>query len=462
MKPNTDLIPQLVSRGWTPIARIRPRTAREIGDSPWSIGLETIDRAYVDFAPLSPYVGELGATQARIQAGWARCEPKPGGGYDWAWLDEIVDGCLSCGVRPWLQTAYGNPAYPGGGGIGLAEGLPTSEEALLAWDRWIGAMTDRYHGKVDTWEIWNEPDIAKIPPEDYAAFYLRTARVIRNADPKARLVALALALHDERNYAGKFLQFISERGGLPLIDEISFHFYPHNPDDTFATVRSLQRLCARYDSRITLRQGETGSPSECSRFLALGRFDWTERKQAAWNIRRLLAHHARAIPMNLFQIADMHYEKKHGSLHAGRNPKGQLCIAPDKTVAYKKPAWFAAQHVFSVFDNTFAPAPATALDMRRCETTAAWVWTRHGTAKSSFVAWWQADAPPSMTTPDLQVGGLEPLPLRDPVLVDFMSGVVFAPAPGIAAGDVTAWDSLPLAETPLALAEKDELPLNEF
>lgn len=52
-----------------------------------------------------------------------------------------------------------------------------------------------------------------------------------------------------------------------------------------------------------------------------------------------------------------------------------------------------------------------------------------------------------------------PHPLHDPVLIDFMSGHVFAPPPGIATGDETAWLSLPWAETPLALAEKNELLL---
>ncbi len=468
MKPNTDLVGPLLARGWQPIARLRPRTALEIGASPWSIGLETIDRDYVAFAPLVPHLGELGATQARVQAGWARCEPVKGAPFQWEWLDEIVDGCLAQGVRPWLQTSYGNPAYPGGGGIGLSQGAPTSEEALAGWDRWVREMAGRYFGRVDTWEIWNEPDLHHdlhpegVPCETYTAFFIRTASILREVQPGSRIVGPALAFHNEQDYAGKFLAGLAAAGKSGLLDELCFHFYPHNPDETFDLAADLARLCARHAPHVTLRQGETGAPSECIRFMAMGDQVWNERKQAAWNLRRLLGHHARGIPMNLFQLADMHYVKRDGAAHAGRNPKGQLCLFPDKTVAYRKPSYFAAQHVFTVFDDTFSGTPAAPAPGRFYFRTSAFAWTRRGGGRPSLVAWWRADGPPSLVTPDLESVGMEPHPFHDPVLIDFMSGAVFTPPPGIKAGDTFAWNTLPWAESPLALAEKAELPLREL
>lgn len=459
MNPNIDLVPTLAGLGWEPSARLRPRHAREIGISPWSIGLETIDRGYVDFGPLKPHLGELGATQARVQAGWARCQPVKGADFQWDWLDEIVDGCREQGVQPWLQTSYGNPAYAGGGGIGLGEGLPISDEALAGWDRWVAAMVARYQGKVDTWEIWNEPTLRCMTPEEYALFFVRTAKSIRAVQAEARIVALGLAEHDEHNFTGKLLAHLADTGQTALLNEISYHFYPHNPDEQFDCVAALARLCAKYAPHVTLRQGETGAPSECIRFMAMGEFDWSERKQAAWNLRRLLAHRARGIPMNLFQLADMHYVKNGGAKHAGRNPKGQLLIGPDKSVVYRKPAYFAAQHVFSVFDNTFSPGVARVVEGRFYRTTSAYAWHRKGAKNESLLAWWRADTPPSLTTPNLERIGMEPQPIPDPVLIDFMSGVVFTPPQPILEGDPFAWDTLPWAETPLALATRSELPL---
>ncbi len=464
MQPIGDLVPLLSSLGYKPAARLRPRTAREIGTSPWSIGCETIDRGYVDFDQTGVHLGELGATQARLQAGWARCEPIKGQDYQWQWLDRVIDGCISQGVKPWLQTSYGNPAYSGGGGIGLSEGIPTSPEALAAWDRWVSTMVDRYIDRVTTWEIWNESSNQHngkpaVEPEAFADFHARTARIIRAKQPNARIVGLVIG-HNDGPYPRRFFRRLAEIGAGNLIDDVCFHFYPHNPDHAFGGAEDLARLARRYAPGAVLRQGETGAPSDCNRFMAMGNFDWSERKQAAWDVRRLLAHHARGIAMNLFQLADMYYAKRDGALFAGYNSKGLLRIRPDLTVAYRKPAYFAAQHLFSVFDNRFPLRELPQLDTRSGGLTAAHCWTIDDSP--ALIGWWDAANPPALTTPALGNVGLKPLKFRQPVLVDFLSGVVFDVPAEIAAADDLAWSILPCADVPLALAERSILPLREL
>ena len=313
----------LEALGLRPAGRLRPRHASEISGSPWSIGCETIDRGFVDFAQVGPHLGELGAKEVRLQAGWARCDPKADGRFEWAWLDTIVDGCVAQGVRPWLQTSYGNPAYPGGGGIGLAEGLPASEKALAAWDRWVAALADRYQDRVDTWEVWNEPDNrGLIPPEDYAAFFIRTARIIRQRQPGARMVGLSVCNPGRAgDYTEQFLVVLRQEDALDLIDDVCFHFYAHHPETHIDAGEALLTVSRPYAPHVRLRQGETGSPSKTRPFLALGQYEWSPRKQAAWNTRRMLAHHARGIPASLFQLADMYYSKEKG-IHEGYNPLG--------------------------------------------------------------------------------------------------------------------------------------------
>lgn len=443
---NTDLVAPLTQRGFTPVGRLRTRTAREIGSSPWSIGCETIDRGYVDFAPIRPHLAELGATAARVQAGWARCEPVPGQPYNWAWLDEVVDGCLAEGVRPWLQTSYGNPGYEGGGGIGLAQGIPTSPQALAAWDRWVAALAHRYADRIRDWEVWNEPDNQKsVCPEDYGHFFIRTARILRSVRADARMLALAIA-GGSLDYIETFLRILAEHDALGLLDQVTFHFYPHNPDGDFDRVAAIESLVQRYAPHVTLRQGETGAPSETRQFMAMGKFEWSERKQAAWNLRRLLAHHARGYPMSLFQMADMHYEQRDGAKFTGRNAKGQLCINPDKTVAYRKPSYFAASHVFSLLDDRF--------ELRRLasagdDAVAAYAWTALDAAGPGVIAWWRCNEPPSLATPALGEAAVRLPRVADAVLLDFMSGMVFAPP------SEAATSPLPCIDTPLAWVSRD-------
>lgn len=448
-QPDASLVPMLEARGYRPIARIRPRTAKEIGTSPWSIGAETLDRDYVDFAQIAPHFAELGATQVRLQGGWAKCDPGTGQ-YNWAWLDTIVDTCLAQGVRPWIETSYGNPKYPGGGGIGLSEGIPTSPEALAAWDRWVRALVERYRDRVDAWEIWNEPDLNKVvTPEAYTAFFIRTATTIRSAQPKARIIGLALC-HEVDGFAATFLRDLAAAGQADLLSEVSFHMYPHNPDDSFDRVARLAELVKQYAPHATLRQGETGAPSETQRFMAMGDFDWSERKQVAWDLRRLLAHHARGYPMSLFQMADMYYSKKAG-IFEGRNPKGMLAIRNDKTVAYRKPVYFAAQHVFSILDGGYPVVALENLAKDRPERTSAYLWQRDG--KPALLAWWRSDVPPGLAAAELTSLQLPVVPFNDPVLLDFASGMVFS-----FSGD---WAKLPLTDSPLAIAERSVLPLTK-
>lgn len=48
----------------------------EIGrDSWWSVGCETLDRDFTNFDNYKQYVGLTGVGYARIQSGWAKCEP---------------------------------------------------------------------------------------------------------------------------------------------------------------------------------------------------------------------------------------------------------------------------------------------------------------------------------------------------------------------------------------------------
>ena len=121
------------------IGTIKPKNASEINTSNWIIGCETLDRDLTDYEQYKTYLAPLGIKRLRMQAGWAKTE-KIKGQYDWAWLDKVINDAASRGLQPWLETSYGNPIYPGGGGINLSAGIPTSEEALRAWDKWVVAL----------------------------------------------------------------------------------------------------------------------------------------------------------------------------------------------------------------------------------------------------------------------------------------------------------------------------------
>jgi len=441
------------------LGQVTPRAAKDVGSSPWSIGAETIDRDFTVYENFKKYLGPLGAKGVRLQAGWAKCE-KVKGVYSWEWLDVIVNDAVAQGTRPWLEFNYGNTIYPGGGGTGLGDGFPSSPEALAAWDRWGRALVERYKDRVNQWEVWNEPDLnndGSAPVAAYVDLYIRTATMVRELQPKGQVWALALA--HKMEYADEFLGLMKTRGKLDLIDAITFHGYPRNPDDT-SYVDKLRAIGAKHGRTIPLRQGETGAPSKYQDNFALAKISFTETTHAKWDLRRLLAHHAKDVPMNLFTLSDMHYTA--GSNQGGAdgklrmNYKGLLVTNPDQTVAYLKPAYYAAQTIFAIFDDTLPRVKDYAFSTTALRGVALSGYRRERDG-AQVVALWFNDAPPadangvSLANVTLPAGKF-----TEPVLVDVRTSTVYAlPKASWTQSDKgTVFRALPIYDSPMLIAEK--------
>lgn len=439
------------------LGKLRTRAAHEIVSSPWSIGGETIDRGFTVYENYKTYLGPLGAKAIRLQAGWAKCEPEAGV-YAWDWLDAIVDDAVAQGVHPWLELGYGNPVYPGGGDIGLGGGLPSSPEALAAWERWSRAIVGRYKDRVLEWEIWNEPDLnsnGRAPVEAYIDLYVRSASIIRELQPHGRIIALSLS--NKLDYADQFLAGLKARGQLDLVDVITIHGYPINPDDT-TNIDLLRAIIASHGREIEVRQGETGAPSRNQKQFALRNRSFNENLQAKWNLRRLLAHRAKDVPCNLFTMSDMHYNHYHREVGDAirMNYKGLLATNPDKTISHPKLAYFAAQHVFTIFDDTLKripdyPAKHTSL---RAVTVSGY---RRESDGAQVVALWFNDAPPAdangVTRADFTFAGGR---FTEPVLVDLLTGLVHALPVDSWKQDETGatFTALPVYDAPVLVAER--------
>ena len=236
------------------LGRVVPRHSREIASSNFSIGAETMDRDYTVYENWKTHLGPLGAKKARIQSGWAKTELVKGT-YDFTWIDAIVNDMIAQGVEPWVTICYGNPIYAGGGGIDLGDGLPTSATALAAWDAYVTALVTRYANVIDEWEVWNEPDNGSSAAQ-YADFYMRTAAVIRAAQPASTILLGAYTYDAINQYNTAVMNRIQTAGNLGLIDKVTYHPYASNPDSTYTTTLAFRDQVKAYDTRIWIRQGE--------------------------------------------------------------------------------------------------------------------------------------------------------------------------------------------------------------
>lgn len=437
------------------IGQLKTRDAKDIQSSTWSIGAETLDRDYTDYQSYKKYLGPLGAKRIRLQGGWAKCE-KVKGIYDFAWLDAIIPDAASRGVYPWVELSYGNPIYEGGGEAKLAGHIPTSPEALAAWDNWVKAMVTRYRKYVPEWEIWNEPDLNKDHTgKELGAFYLRTAKIVRSIQPDAKLIALGMASVTRLEFVKDFMDYLKENNGLQYIDIMTYHGYAPNPNTSYPQIEKMRALVWQYKPSIVFMQGENGAPSTPKEVTigALRDYDWSELTQAKWDLRRMLGDHGRGIATNLFTISDIHYAP--GDHMVGINTKGILKTNPDKTIDRPKMAFKAAQHVFSLFDHQLALD--SSLKIKTTGTDQSYFGYKHRNKSGTVITIWQTEARPSDTyEPKPTALTIEGANFTEPVMADLITGKIYSiPKRNYKKrGNTYTFSELPIPDYPVIITDK--------
>ncbi|RYC70990.1 GH39 family glycosyl hydrolase [Spirosoma sordidisoli] len=455
------LLPQLIlaQPDWKVVGQLKTRDAKSIKSSTWSIGGETLDRDYTDYQSYKSYLGPLGAKRIRLQGGWSKCE-KTKGVYDWKWLDVVIPDAASRRVAPWVELSYGNPIYEGGGEAKLAGHIPTSPEALAAWDNWVRAIVTRYKNQVPEWEIWNEPDLnPSHTGKEIGEFYIRTARLVKAIQPNARLIALGMASVTRLDFVKDFYETLKKENALDLVDVMTYHGYAHNPDTSYPRIEEMRKLVWSYKPGVVFMQGENGAPSTPKEITigAMRDQDWSELTQAKWDLRRMLGDHGRGIATNLFTISDIHYAA--GDHMVGVNTKGLLQTNPDKTIKRPKLSYKAAQHVFSLFDDQIELLSDVKPAISQ-ETVNGFAY-RNKRNRGTLVTLWSKEARPAEAYVPKPTTVTVKGQFRSPVFVDLITGKIYEiPAnQRRQSGKEWTFSEMPIPDYPVLIAEKSAVHL---
>ena len=457
------------------VGTLRPRSTMEIKSSNFMLGCECSDRDLVDFDGYKKFLPALGLKTIRIQGGWQKCE-KVQGVYDFAWLDNIVDFANTNRINVYLDTEYGNPIYPGGGGTDLSAKFPTGEVAVAAWDNWVDAMSKHFKGRVRDWSMWNEPWVSA---EEIAEQNIRTAKVIKRNIPDARIGALSLGdCRAER--IEKCVKALGE--DKKLFTWIVYHGYKYAPEQNFEEIDKIRAMLDREFPEAILRQGENGCPSEyLPKGWVLNGVPWSEYSQAKWILRRMLGDLGHDVVSGVFQIVDF-YNPKRKAVDGVFNTKGLLRTDLDKKVVGIKRAYYAVQNLASVFDDRW-----TRVKDSKFSTTDSGVATYEyvkGTGEKLYLFWrFTSTVPQPIESGDsLHGDALKPQPVRpgdsfetapavflvkdgtflkDPVWVDVFSGKVFEFSKREVAPsrDATRYMNVPVYDSPCFLTERSALDL---
>ena len=433
------------------IGQIQPVESSLDRPSLWSVGCETLDRDYAVFDSFKQYIGETGVGYSRIQSGWNKVERELGK-YDFGWLDNIVDGLLDEGVRPWMCLCWGNLNYIDN--IRDLYAFVNNEQAMKAWEKYVKTTVRRYKDKISMWEVWNEPDFrTRQYTSEYAVFFVRTAKVVKEADPKAKVAIFALSDLD-KPYVVPVLNKVKELGGLKYIDYATYHAYFDNPDLSADHALRFRETVHRYNPDVEVLQGESGCPGQLEYGHAMCFREWTEVSQAKWEARHMLTQWGIGAPSSVFTMVDLRYENMLQSFGLIRM---NLLSEPQ----YKRPKFYVVQNIASLVIPEWTASDKVRITWSSAGRKVTIKGVEKGGKVIGYFLWFGGRVPDDSTEREFVDLVVEGAVLEKPVYVDMLTGKVHSMGQclsrGAAIGDVLRISGLPLWDAPVLIINRNEL-----
>jgi hypothetical protein len=452
---------------------LKLRRAHEIDASPWGIwtayGAEHVSvRASEQHSNYSvdpevfDLIDETGVKHAYVGWDWPAVETQAGR-YDFGVYDQILNGLRARRISPLVQI-YGSPNKAYGMDTSVQGAVIQRDEYLLPWLKAIEATVERSRGRVELYEIWNEPNAApwfwtgEADPVSYAKMVKEVSSTIRETDSKAQILAGAVA-DVPLDYVDAFLSADSGSDWSGF----SFHPYSEYPErETLAILEMRNLLTRRLGREVPIFQTECGYPSDPNTAGFRGPGPWSEAIQARWLLRRMLtdlAIGARASVYFLLRDIPGEIEVGPNAGAIGVNAKG--LITSD---GRRKPAFRALQNLCALIDDRFRPVSIDArisMEVRSGSEGA-------GTAEvrslalgrdgilTHYLLWDASPLVSEYTGPEIELR----LPIasrRRYVCVDLLSGEITSPRTR-SSNKSTAVFELSLKDYPIALVESNALP----
>lgn len=432
------------------IGSVQTAPSGKVAAERWSVGYECVDRGYAKYSESGSYISQLGVSRARIQSGWARTEQKKGK-YDYAWLDEIVDGIVGQNVKPWMCLGYGNPLYSSE--ITLGAKIFTDEPTMKAWEKYVETTVARYKGKIALWEVWNEPNqkVNKDNPSTYTNLLVRTCEAIRRVDPDAQIAAFALASVDA-GYLSHVLNDLKNLGKTDLFTHVSLHKYYENPDDCDYDFMTLRKIIHDFNPEIIVFQGESGCPSKLEWTHALKHLQFDEFIQAKAVLRRMCCDFVIGQACSIFTLTDLVYPDMQQSF-------GLLRTGLDFKVKYKKPSFYAVRNLVNLLPDNITPfnVEFTANTAREMKVTG----LKDGDNVVGVMYYFSDNAPSSSLDWSTVTLTVKNLKIKNPVFVEPITGKVFNLnlyhySPN---SPDTKYTNLPVWDSPVMIIDKSALKM---
>jgi polysaccharide biosynthesis protein PslG len=191
-------------------------------------------------------------------------------------LDDYVNSLVENGLHIEIQLLYGNPLYTSPAGrlpqtVTPEPGSfhnpdrslysvfwpPKTDEQIAAFTKYVAWMVNHFRGRVEYYEIWNEPNIdywnPTSNPEDYGRLFKASAKTIHDTDPNAKAVFGGLA-GANRDFAKRALDACDCAAAIDIFGYHNYPDYGHNlnpegigkDNDTNESSKPLREMVRAY------------------------------------------------------------------------------------------------------------------------------------------------------------------------------------------------------------------------
>ncbi len=215
-----------------------------------AFGLAHAGETEADYAFLSA----LGARWLRQTFKWGYVNPRRD---EWNFdrFDSLMDLADAHGAKVMAVLAYDvGWIYP----TGKSE-RNIGPELLPLYLEYVRRVVSRYRGRVDAWEIWNEPNWTfwKGPRSNFYDLAAQTAQLVKELDPETPLLVGATFRTDKA-----FIRKLYGRGAFAYADALSIHPYAVSPRGVSGQVLEAKALLKELSLDRQLWISEIGFPTQ--------------------------------------------------------------------------------------------------------------------------------------------------------------------------------------------------------
>jgi len=250
-----------------------------------------------------------------------------------------------------------------------------SSEQLPLFLNYVREVVTQYKGKVDAWEIWNEPNLFfwKGPDEDFFKLAVEAAKIVKELDPATPLLAGSTFQVPE-----DFIRKLNQYGVFNYADALSIHPYDTSPGRTSLHIAKAKKLLSDLGLDKELWITEVGYPTRGYYITRVSPFRYPE-----YVVKTLAAATSQGVRVTIWY--------KHYDTRSLWNPFSILDSEAFFGLAHKDKKLKWGGKAFSVFtkntrDSLYNPG-LVSLDCSLCENIGFAAYEKPGEDSAVFYIW---------------------------------------------------------------------------